>query len=198
MVYAKLMNKKGFMNIVVIGIIVTIIAAAGYFALVQKEEVSTMIPNLGIIENIQPTIIQPSINKTEELCKTTSFPIIKSISPPSGPVGTNVIIKGCNLVSFAWGLRFKNFNVRYPQSPSVLEYFSISAGDVISTANETVKFNIPKKICVAWPHYEKPHYEKGVVGGCITRQPPPGFYEVYYSNADNGQLSNKVQFTITE
>ena len=112
------MNQKGFANIVLIVLVVILAGALGYVTLIKKS-VSTEQPQSNNSQNTQPTM-PPSPNNTVSqnppptqppvtpppslpttcIDKSETTPVITSVSPASGPIGTEITIRGCNFGGF--------------------------------------------------------------------------------------------------
>ena len=141
-----------------------------------KVNQKTPTQNLGV----QKTVIPPLINKTEKSNNTTLAPIIESISPTFGPVGTEVVIKGRNLtgsISILWFESDDN-GAFEPRNITIID-------------SETIKAKIPSEICV-YPWVE----ERGA-SQVICKEILPGSYKISYSNGVKwSDWPGKIQFTI--
>ncbi|MBI2055962.1 MAG: IPT/TIG domain-containing protein [Candidatus Sungbacteria bacterium] len=112
------MNQKGFANIILIVLVVVLAGALGYVTLVKKLAPVEQ-PSTNNSQNTQTTTPPPSNNPASQNPPATqppvtpplslpttcvdqqeATPIITSISPQSGSVGTKVEIRGCNFTGF--------------------------------------------------------------------------------------------------
>ena len=99
------MNQKGFANTVLIILVVVLASALGYVTLVKKSAPVEQ-PGVSNSQNAEPTT-PPSINNTVSQNQPTTCidqqeatPVVTSISPTFGAIGTKVEIRGCNFTSF--------------------------------------------------------------------------------------------------
>lgn len=121
----------------------------------------------------------------------TTKPIITSISPASGAIGTVVEIRGNNLSGFEGDLIavFKRSDGKTVGLHSVAPYYSGHAGDPVNTTLIEVKVEPPcqKGQTVYAPYSGKPSV-------CDYFEFTPGIYKVYVNPW--GKKSNEVQFTV--
>ena len=168
------MNQKGFANIVLIVVIVILVGAVGYFALVKKSP-----PIVQQMPTPTPTSQIPSPS-LQTACKDEQqgTPVITSLSSYSGSVGTKLEIRGCNFSGFESD---KNAWIENSQGVKGLLY-----GEAESTA-KLLKVTFKSPLCQADNTYS------GLpCNAWLTLT--PGVYKIYVMPW--GKESNKVSFTV--
>ena len=109
---------------------------------------------------------------------------IDSISPASGPLGTNVLLKG--------NFTENNFGGPEWSTGVVLERDGQKIASIdLMPSNDTAGFTMSPEICTSGG---------GAMGGPCTSSVTlsPGIYDIYYENSALNMISNKVQFTVTQ
>jgi hypothetical protein len=184
-------SQKGFIVPLVIGIVAVLIIAGAY--LVYKNEsgqgeesdqasgqfitstttTSTM-SSTTTIDNVRT-------NATTTSTSTQPAPVITSINPSSGPIGTIVELKGSNLAGFegeldAW---IENSNGEKAFLPGI---------GSVPRADQTIRVKIDSQLCK-----ENLSYKGGPCSSYMTIT--PGIYKIY--TYPWGNMSNTVQFIVT-
>lgn len=111
-----------------------------------------------------------------------SKPIITSIVPSSGPVGTTIEIKGCNFLGFE-----SDKVLWFTNSKGEQGVFNGQMDASTRTSNTVMRITIPRTLCRTMNWYS------GL--DCSVLELAPGPYTVY-SNSYGGN-SNTVNFTVT-
>jgi len=186
--------NKGFIGVGMIVAIIAILAVGGgavYYATKtpalssnteennyqpQINQNSTIPPNT----NTQANNSNTSVNVTPS---TTPKPIITSISPVSGTIGSAMQINGKNLNGFE-GETYLYITKANGESGM------ISVNSYLPTGATTLKFNIPDKICT------KNNTQNPDVPCPSYMTMTPGVYKIYAYPW--GDKSNEVQFTVTQ
>ncbi len=177
------MNKstqKGFIIPILIAIIVILIAGGTYFALKNKPASS-----------VSDTSAQPVVVSTPNMSSTTAqgmpVPVITSIYPTSGPIGTVVQIKGTGLSGLEGDL-----DVYFERQDGKKVLLTDTSGDYAKTADKLITV-IVKEPCqqgeTVYGSYS------GIPKPCDYVQLTPGTYKIY--TMPWGEKSNVVSFTIT-
>lgn len=119
-------------------------------------------------------------------------PTITSTSPDSGPIGTELEIRGCNLAGFEGDLDamfVRSDGAKIPLYGGTWCFWCEEGED---------KDGMFMRVTVE--SYCKSGYEggrySGIISPCETVEATPGLYKVYV--AALGKKSNEVNFTITE
>ena len=174
------MNRKGFGVLVIVLIIAIVLIVTGvvWYYETEKALVVTSIP--------VPTV-NPSATTTPVTSPATSAQIadgtytITSITPSSGPIGTEIVLKGnFSGLEYATAFHFEN----EISSQDTLIGFMPSQG--------TGGFSVEDTMC------SQTLGGSGLpcpAGSAITIT--PGKYYVYFENLATNEISNKVQFTVT-
>lgn len=127
------------------------------------------------------TAIAPHNSEVTEIPETDG-PVIFSISPSSGPIGTKVELKGQNFSGFEGD--------KYAWIENTTTHVKgIIYGNIGSSTEALIPFTLENKYCTADTSYSGlpcPSYLT------VT----PGVYDLYV--IPWGKMSNKVQFTVTK
>lgn len=164
--------KKGFIMPLLVAIIAVLVIGGGVYVYKNKRMEA---PSVGITET-------QDANDKNELEGTDAFkPVISSITPASGAVGTGVEIRGTDLNGFEGETYLYFFKANG-------ESGSISANSYLPAGATTLKFNVPDKMCTK------------NMGASDLPCPSfmtvtPGSYRIYA--LPWGDKSNEVQFTVT-
>jgi hypothetical protein len=200
------MNQKGFANIALIVLVVILAGALGYVTLIKKPA-SVEQPQTSNSQNTQTTT-PPSSNNTvsqnppatqspatpSQSLPTTCVdevhapggkdlpPVITSISPTSGPVGSKVEIRGCNLAGFegdqiAIFERSDGKKLTFYGSGYNEKMMTVTVADNCPTGSETGRYS-------------------GITSSCETIQALPGTYRVYVITWGDEFKSNSATFTV--
>jgi len=167
----KINSQKGF--VVPLLIVVIVVLAAGMVYMTVKNSQKQ-------ISNDSPTnIVQDSTNNTV----TTSGIKIYSISQVSGPVGTQLVLKG-NFTEGDYG------GPEYSTQVVMVNSYGNKATIELMPRNDTATFTIQNEMCTV------------STGGSGKPCPTPitiapGTYQIYYENTYLKQVSNSITFTVT-
>jgi hypothetical protein len=173
------MNKnnfqKGFIIPLIIAIVVVLLVGGAY--LVYKNESGQGEESDQINNQVNTTSTTSSSTSTT----TQPAPVITSINPSSGPIGTIVELKGNNLAGFegeldAWIENSKGEKAFLPGIGSV------------PRADQTIRVKIDSQLCK-----ENLSYKGGPCSSYMTIA--PGTYKIY--TYPWGNMSNTVQFIVT-
>ena len=200
------MNQKGFANIVLIVLVVVLASVVGYITLVKKP-VSVEQPQTNNSQNTQITTPPPVNNSVSQNLQTTQSPVtpsqslpttcidevhapggkdlppvITSISPTSGSVGTKVEIRGCNLAGFegdqmAIFERSDGKKLTFYGSGYNEKLMTVPIADNCPTGSETGRYS-------------------GITSLCETIKALPGVYKVYVITWGDEFKSNSATFTV--
>src|SRR3989338_4625619 len=178
------------LKIVLISIIVLFIGITGYMTLVKKlpepvenKTIELPITQESIIENVAPYV--DGVN---------GLPVITSISPVSGPIGTKVRIEGRNLAGFE-----TDFDVNFVRNDGLEIPQDVSSKWGERSCDEK---QVPEKDCITFTlrSYCLGNLTIGSYSGelhaCETKKITPGVYKVYAKRIP--EKSNEVSFTITD
>ncbi len=166
------MNQKEFLKIVPIVLVVILIGAFGYVTLIKKPAPITSsqsLPNTCVDEAHTPG-------------GKNLPPVITSISPTTGPAGTKVEIRGCNLAGFE-GDQMAIFE---RSDGKKLTFYGSGYNEKVITV--TVETNCPTGS-------ETGRYS-GIKSPCETIQALPGTYTVYAITWGDDFKSNLASFTV--
>jgi hypothetical protein len=200
-------GQKGFTNIKLIALVVILAGALlGYLTLVkrsapvgqlqankQSTEFATHQPANSTtfqspsaaapsFESLQP-LPATCVDETHAVGEKDLPPVITSISPASGPVGSKVEIRGCNLAGFE-GDQIAIFE---RSDGKKLTFYGPGYNEKMMTV--TVADNCPTG-------YETGRYS-GATSSCETIQALPGIYKVYVITWGDEFKSNSATFTVT-
>jgi hypothetical protein len=185
------MNQKGFVNVILVVIIVVLAGALGYFTLVKKspqvtQQTSTPTPTLTTIptptakiSTLTPTPVSTPSLPTSCTDKLGGAPVITSLSTYSGPVGTKLEIRGCNFSGFEGD---KNAWIENASGVKGLLYSEIES------TSKLLKVTLESPLC-----QKDTTYSGLLCDAWLTLT--PGKYKIYVMPF--GKASNKVNFTIT-
>lgn len=200
------MNQKGFANIVLIILVVILAGVLGYVTLIKKpapveqsqtnnsqNTESTMPPPANNSISKNPPATQPPVMPSQSLPTTCVDethtvggkdlpPVITSISPTSGSVGTKVEIRGCNLAGFE-GDQIAIFE---RSDGKKLTFYGSGYNEKVMTV--TVETNCPTGS-------EMGRYS-GITSSCETIQALPGVYKVHVITWGDDFKSNSATFTV--
>ena len=201
------MNQKGVANIVLIILVVILAGALGYVTLVKKPAPNEQ-PQINNSQNTQPTTppptnntvsqnppaIQPPITPPSPLPTTCvdqqeAIPVITSISPASGPVGTKVEIRGCNFTGFEGDL--DAVFVRSDGKEIPLYGGTWYPGYGGGAGRGKIMTVTVQSYC---PSGSETGRYSGITSPCQTIQATPGVYKVYVTAW--GKKSNLATFTV--
>lgn len=176
------MNQKGFANIILVIVVVVLLGAVGYFALVRKSTPiaqQTPTPTSTLTQTKAPASQTPSPS-LPTACKDEQegTPVITSLSGYSGSIGTKLEIRGCNFSGFEGD---KNAWIVNSQGVKGLLY-----GEAGSTS-KLLKVTFKSPLCQKDTSYSGLPCDASLT---LT----PGVYKIYVMPW--GKESNKVSFTI--
>ncbi len=181
-------QQKGFANNIVLIILVVVLAGVLGYVIFVKNPASVEQPQINSFQITQPTTPPPP-SKPSSLPTTCTdqpegAPVITSLSSYSGPVGTEVEVRGCNLSGFEGDLDV---------------VFERSDGAKIPLYGGT-SFAAGKLIKVVVGSYCASGFETGRYSGitkaCATITAMHGVYKVYATPW--GKKSNEVRFAIAD
>ncbi len=191
--------KRGFSSVVLLALLALVIVSGGIYVQNNQENKSltnvktsksgkAVIPNKNIdnktgASTADQTKTSDSLIDTKVDTKkdSTDKPIIKSIYPLSGPVGTVVSLSGTNLAGFEGDLD------AYIENSKGEVAFLVGIG-ATPREDKTIRVKIDEKVCITNEKYS----------GRLCKsymQITPGKYYLYTSPW--GKMSNKVMFTVT-
>jgi hypothetical protein len=185
------MNQKGFINVILVVIIIVLAGALGYFTLVKKSPQVTQqtpmpTPTLTTtptptakISTLTPTPVSTPSLPTSCTDKPEGAPVITSLSTYSGPVGTKLEIKGCNFSGFEG-----DKNAWIENASGVKGFLPGESG----STSKLLKVTLKSPLC-----QEDTTYSGLPCDAWLTLT--PGTYKIYVMPW--GKVSNKVNFTIT-
>jgi len=124
----------------------------------------------------------PVTNLATSTNSTSTNPIISSISPTSGPIGTLVTVLGKNLSGFEGD---KNLWI---ENSSGQKGIILTGGSRLVNTDSSIKFTLGVNYCTTDTSYS------GLPCPSLINI-TPGIYNIYASPW--GKVSNKVQFTVT-
>ncbi len=187
------MNQRGFANIVLIVLVVILAGALGYVTLVKKpaptEQSQTNTPPPTNNTTSQNPPVTPSqslpttcVDEAHAVGGKDLPPVITSISPISGPSGTKVEIRGCNLAGFE-GDQVAIFE---RSDGKKLYFYGSGYNEKMMTVK--VEANCPTGS-------ETGRYS-GITSSCETVQALPGTYKVYVITWGDQFKSNSTTFTV--
>lgn len=201
------MTQKSFVNIVVILAIVILAGALGYVTLVKKPAPVEQ-PQTSNSQNTQPTTPPPTNNTVSQnppatqppaipsqslpttcVDQSEATPVITSISPASGSVGTKVSIKGCNFTGFEGDL-----DAIFVRSDG--KEIPVSGGNWYpgyGGGAERGKIMIVTVQSYCESGSITGSYS-GITSPCETIQATPGIYKIYVTAW--GKKSNLATFTV--
>jgi hypothetical protein len=180
------MNQKGYINIILVVLVVIFAGVVGYLTLIKKptppattntptqQTPSTTSPEQK--SKIEPTPSLPTTCKDEP----EGVPVITSLSIYSGPVGTKLEIRGCNFAGFEGDI-----NAWIENNEGEKGFLQGEAGSTSKIIKVTLKSSLCRKDT---SHSGLPCDE------WLTLT--PGTYKIY--TMPWGKKSNEVTFTILE
>ena len=178
------MNKnnfqKGFIVPLIIGIVAVLIIAGGVYYTYEKGK-SAQVNTLVIPAQAGIQSQTSGSNSSATSTTTQPAPVITSINPSSGPIGTIVELKGNNLAGFegelsAW---IENSNGEKAFLPGI---------GSVPRVDQTIRVQVAGQLCK-----ENLSYKGGPCSSYMTIT--PGTYRIY--TYPWGNMSNTVQFTVT-
>jgi len=180
------MNQKGFLNIVLIVLVFILAGTLGYLTLVKKST-PTEQSQSNNSPSTQPTT-SPSL-PTTCVDEQEATPVITSISPVSGPVGTKVSISGCNFTGFEGDLEAVFVRSDGKEIPLSGGNWSVGYGGgagrgkimIVTVASYCESGSITGSY-------------SGIASPCQKIQATPGVYKVYVTAW--GKKSNLATFTV--
>ena len=193
----KTNTQKGSVIPAVIAIVVLLIVGVIYIgSKAWNNTTITKIPEEGMLEALSEAKIhgcipsagylwsdakQACVRPWEEKRATSTVPVITSITPSSGPIGTIIELKGTNLAGFegdldAWIENSKGEIAFLPGIGST------------PRADQTIRIKIDSQLCKGNNNYSGLPCTSYLT---IT----PGVYNIY--TQPWGKTSNKVKFTVT-
>lgn len=194
------MDQKTFVKNIVIALVIILVGALGYMALIKKPATIEQ-PQTKNTQNSQTTATSADTNTASKKSPITSPslpttcvdeahspggkdlpPVITSISPTSGPAGAKVEIRGCNLAGFEGdqmvifersdGKKLTFYGAGYDE-----KMMTITIGDYCPTGSETGRYS-------------------GITSPCETINALPGIYKVYVITWGEDFKSNIAEFTV--
>ncbi|MCX6718983.1 MAG: IPT/TIG domain-containing protein [Candidatus Taylorbacteria bacterium] len=187
-------NNKGSIIPVVIAAIAVLIVGGVYLVMKNKpisaSDVNPIVVPVASNSTAQDSgASNASTSTSQNQDQTEAVPVITSITPSSGPIGTVVTIQGKNLSGFEGDL--KAYFVRKDGDIITL---TDTFGDYTKTAGNTIKVSV-KIPCPAPGGYRG--NTSIVLSPCdsTSSELAPGNYEVYAKPW--GKESNRVKFTVT-
>src|ERR1035437_2766699 len=177
-------TQKGFIVPLIIGIVAVLIIAGGvYFAFEKGKSAGVNQVNTSVIPANAGIQSQTSGSNSSTASSTTTqpAPVITSINPSSGPIGTIVELKGNNLAGFEGELNAWIENSKGEKA------FLPGIGNV-PRVDQTIRVKIDSQLCK-----ENLSYKGGSCSSYMTIT--PGTYRIY--TYPWGNMSNTVQFIVT-
>src|SRR3989344_3023082 len=179
-------NQKGFANIALIVLVVILAGALGDVTLVKKPAPveQSQINNLQNTEPSTPPQSLPTtcIDEVHAPGGKDLPPVITSISPTSGSVGTKVDIRGCNLAGFE-GDQMAIFE---RSDGEKLTFYGSGYNEKVMTV--TIADNCPTGSEIG-------RYS-GITSPCETIKALPSVYKVYVITWGDEFKSNLATFTV--
>ena len=178
------MNTKGFVSLgillaIILGVVVVVVGGGAYYAM-QSQTTS-------------PSPQEQASNTPTPTCagRDSMAPYILSITPTSGPVGSKVTIKGCNLSGFEGDV-----GVTFERSDG--KKIGVAEGTLYRTVIDVAEEQtITGTITTACPMGSKVGLYSDLPTACETVEVTPGTYAVYTNTpARGGSKSNSVTFTV--
>jgi hypothetical protein len=180
-------SNKGF-AIPLLILALAILIGLGVFVYIQSNTVKTLIPEpVACTEEARQCPDGSYVGRTGPNCEfvcsvsTSTEPVIKSITPSSGPIGTIIELKGNNLTGFEGDL-----DAIIENSKGETAY--MLGMNSFTVDKNLIKVKIESKICKQNNSYSGLPCESYL--NII-----PGVYNIY--TAPWGKVSNKMQFTVT-
>lgn len=122
--------------------------------------------------------------QTVARCPTyESKPVISSISPTSGPVGTTIEIQGCNFLGFEG-----DKTVWFTNGNGEKAIWNAQSDEATRTSNTTLRVTLPAKIC------QDMNWYSGLPCKSYLNM-TPGIYSI--NTRSYGGDSNMINFTVT-
>lgn len=192
------MNQKGFANRILIVFFIVLVGALGYITLIKKSAPIEQPQHITPLSISNTASQNPPANQTiatspqslptscvDEVHSSNGKdlpPVITSISPTSGPVGTSVELRGCNLAGFEGG----QVAIFERSDGKKLTFYGSGYNEKIMTIK--VVDNCPTGSEIG-------HYS-GIRSTCETIKALPGVYKVYTVTWGDEFKSNIVTFTV--
>jgi len=195
-------NKNVLTNILVVVIVLVLGVLIGLFISNKDSAKNRNIENNQIVtdgkiqNSISTNIVEkkslPETVSNDNLSKTcveqtdgNGIPVITSIFPSSGPVGTPIEVKGCNLNGFEGDLILQ---IKNADGVTAVIY---GQGQSIPIETKRILTKIPAQSCKKDMSYIGAPCEEADIVNLL-----PGTYKIY--TIPWGKKSNEVTFTITE
>lgn len=179
--------QKGFVIPLLLVIIALLLAGGGTYVYTQQKSAS------------QPVVVDQDTQSTESSNVSTCTqgrtenppvdlpPVITSLSSSSGPIGSVLEIRGCNLSSFEGDLE-----VTFENSDGKKIILTDKSGSYSKTVDTLIKVVVKEPCAQGETVYG---LYSGIPGVCNYMPFTPGTYKVY--TTPWGKKSNEVSFTVT-
>ena len=175
-------NQKGFIVPLIIGIVAVLIIAGGVYVAYERGKPAQLmdVGNNGFLPGASTTTSSTSNNSSQSTSTSTQpAPVITSINPSSGPIGTIIELKGNNLAGFE-----SDLNVWIENSHGVKGILYSEPGSTSKLMNVVLK----SQACQTDESY------RGLPCASYLNL-TPGTYKIY--TYPWGNMSNTVQFIVT-
>jgi hypothetical protein len=183
--------QKGFIVPVLLVVVAFLLVGGGTYVYTQQQT-NEAIGNQ-TAQTTQPTTPVPFTSSTNNTgndvaqCPINTFsindspPVITSITPSSGPVGTTIEIQGCNFLGFEG-----DKEIWFTNSRGEKGFLNGQMDEATRSSNTVARVTLQQELC-------KINSYSGL--DCPLLKLVPGVYMVY-SNSYGGK-SNTVNFTVT-
>ncbi|MDP2704628.1 MAG: hypothetical protein Q8P01_05500 [bacterium] len=184
------MKNNGSAKIVVILVALAVVLGVGYVAVTKKSQVPEVEENDGIVVDSLP---KSCTNAPLPGVDTDKYPpVVTSLSQYSGPVGTQLEIRGCNFSGFEGD---KNAWIENGEGVKGILYGHLSGASTSKLLNVTLSSPLcssdPSYAGASCAEFAKLRGEELKMLYLIPRE-----YKIYVEPW--GKRSNEVNFTITE
>jgi hypothetical protein len=174
-------SQKGFIVPLIIGIVAVLIIAGAYLVYKNESGQGEESDQASGQFLISTTTNSTSTASSQVSTNSQPSPVITSINPSSGPIGTIVELKGNNLAGFEGELD------AWIENGDGEKAFLPGIGSV-PRADQTIRVKIDSQLCK-----KNLSYKGGPCSSYMTIT--PGTYKIY--TYPWGNMSNTVQFTVT-
>lgn len=168
-------------NILLTIIFMVVVTTGIYFILINKQNEKYLNPLESSSSSSSSFSSKPLSSSPPLHSSSSALPIITSVSPNSGPVGTEITLLGSG---------FKKVTpIYYPVMYFGQALLRVDSGwaQFNFISDNEIKYKIPPVVCVSGGHES---------GSCLQEEKIlPRIYEIYLEN--NLGRSNKVKFTVT-
>lgn len=192
-------NQRGFVGLPVLILIVLgliVVGGGAYYVVHQQSASQTTSDNFDNLQQLPTTNNQsqtktttnapaqttPTQNPVAQCSTYDSKPVITSITPSSGPVGTTIEIQGCNFLGFEG-----DKEIWFTNSKGEKGFLNGQMDPATRASNTVTRVTLQQKLCQINSY-------SGL--DCPILELAPGTYTVY-SNSYGGK-SNTVNFTVTD